>query len=178
MMPRCGQFCCIDEVVGQRLDISAVVHYGHSCLTSSACRLPILYVFGPAPLHNPELTFAWLTSEKAISSALRQLTSQNLPTSSQVEATIPCSQFHSVLLILISYDLRYRRMAFAFYQALQNRISTSGCPNIALSWSEPDLPSSVLAESPDLMLEARSVILTACGRRFFSPNLEDKKVDR
>ncbi|KAK0452996.1 putative diphthamide synthesis protein-domain-containing protein [Desarmillaria tabescens] len=37
--------CCVDEVASQHVDATAIVHYGHACM-SQTYRLPVMYVFG------------------------------------------------------------------------------------------------------------------------------------
>ncbi|KAK0486587.1 putative diphthamide synthesis protein-domain-containing protein [Armillaria novae-zelandiae] len=41
--------CCVDEVASQHVDATAIVHYGHACM-SQTYRLPVMYVFGKKPI--------------------------------------------------------------------------------------------------------------------------------
>lgn len=41
--------CCVDEIAAEHMDADVVVHYGRSCLSSTA-RLPVVYVFTTQPL--------------------------------------------------------------------------------------------------------------------------------
>ncbi|KAK0234573.1 putative diphthamide synthesis protein-domain-containing protein [Armillaria nabsnona] len=41
--------CCVDEVASQHVDATAIVHYGHACM-SQTYRLPVIYVFGKKPI--------------------------------------------------------------------------------------------------------------------------------
>ncbi|KAG5181794.1 putative diphthamide biosynthesis protein [Tribonema minus] len=42
--------CCVDEISAQHLGADAIVHYGRACLTPTAARIPVLFVFGAQPI--------------------------------------------------------------------------------------------------------------------------------
>ncbi|XP_065192022.1 2-(3-amino-3-carboxypropyl)histidine synthase subunit 2-like [Sycon ciliatum] len=42
--------CCVDEVAAEHVSADAIIHFGHSCL-SSVRRLPVLYAFGHEPMN-------------------------------------------------------------------------------------------------------------------------------
>ncbi|XP_067118338.1 2-(3-amino-3-carboxypropyl)histidine synthase subunit 2 isoform X1 [Centruroides vittatus] len=44
--------CCVDEVAAEHVSADALIHFGHSCL-SSTDRLPILYIFCNMPFDIP-----------------------------------------------------------------------------------------------------------------------------
>ncbi|KAI9598338.1 putative diphthamide synthesis protein-domain-containing protein [Syncephalis fuscata] len=41
--------CCVDEIAAQHVNADFIVHYGPSCLSATQ-RLPVMYVFGRAPI--------------------------------------------------------------------------------------------------------------------------------
>ncbi|XP_076355069.1 diphthamide biosynthesis 2 isoform X1 [Tachypleus tridentatus] len=43
--------CCVDEVAAEHVSADAIIHFGHSCLSSTS-RLPVLYIFGKQPLDS------------------------------------------------------------------------------------------------------------------------------
>eukprot|EP00611_Tribonema_gayanum_P012579 TRINITY_DN231_c0_g1_i1.p1 TRINITY_DN231_c0_g1~~TRINITY_DN231_c0_g1_i1.p1 ORF type:complete len:629 (-),score=84.78 TRINITY_DN231_c0_g1_i1:40-1926(-) len=42
--------CCVDEISAQHFGADAIVHYGRACLTPTAARIPVLFVFGAQPV--------------------------------------------------------------------------------------------------------------------------------
>lgn len=42
--------CCVDEVASQHVDATAIIHYGHACV-SQTYRLPVMYIFGKKPIN-------------------------------------------------------------------------------------------------------------------------------
>ncbi|KAJ1956908.1 Diphthamide biosynthesis protein 2 [Dispira parvispora] len=45
--------CCVDEVAADHVQADLIIHYGHTCL-SAPSRIPVLYVFGKAPIDLDE----------------------------------------------------------------------------------------------------------------------------
>ena len=41
--------CCVDELVGKRWGVDAVIHFGNACLTESTGKVGVFYVFGDIP---------------------------------------------------------------------------------------------------------------------------------
>lgn len=46
--------CCVDEIAAEHVEAEVVVHYGRSCLSTTA-RLPVIYVFTERPLDIQEV---------------------------------------------------------------------------------------------------------------------------
>lgn len=44
--------CCVDEVAAQHLFADCIVHYGRTCLSATS-KIPVIYVFGNAPIDTP-----------------------------------------------------------------------------------------------------------------------------
>ncbi|KAH9975018.1 putative diphthamide synthesis protein-domain-containing protein [Lactifluus volemus] len=115
--------CCVDEVSAQHVDADAVIHYGHACMSKNY-RLPVIYVFGKAPIDVAN----------AAQELLKSYTTSGISAKSVVLRHDVAYTHAAESLVSALQDLFVKHDVSVSYEAIPRRLS----PSIASTATEHD----------------------------------------